>query len=116
MAVAGCGVDSSGNAIDAMSGSTFAGARGDDVFFQNYQLKNGWIVDSVVFTQGATENANSYVAASSPGTNSPYVDVHWWVTGTGICVENIGCSNPPPSYTAYELSIFIRGPKGVPYQ
>lgn len=99
---AGCWVDSKGNALAGVSGGYFSGAKGDDVFFNGYQLKNGWVMDGVIFAQGQTISGNCSVAASGIGTTSPNVDIHWWVDGGGV--------------TSYELSITVSGPKGVPYQ
>ena len=118
-----CGIDSCGSvsgvfgnspmfpgyaglAVDAIHAGALTGRRGDDQFFSNgYQLKNGWVLDSVNFSQEYTSNSrNGCTLAGDPiGSASPSVDVHCWVS-------------PRSGQAGYVLGIYIHGPKGVPYQ
>ena len=69
----------------------------------NTLLKNGWVVDSVNFgVVYISGNANAGVSDNRIGTNSPFVKVHWWMDAF--------------SAVTYNLSVTIKGPKGVPYQ
>ena len=77
--------------------SMFVGFRGDDEYFLNRKLRNGWVVDSIDFAQGGARLEESRV-----GTDSPYVKVHWW------------CDAPWQS-TTYTVKIFVKGPKGTMY-
>jgi len=81
----------------------FFGHKGDDEFFLNTRLKNGWVVDSVLFAANPPlGNGNASVVDSRIGTISPYVKVHWWIDAF--------------SSQCYQLSVNIRGPSGVAYQ
>lgn len=78
----------------------------DDWFFKNYTLRNGWTLDSIDFdtsscpVNGTWEGAS--LASSGQGTNTPYVDVHWW--------------HAPNWVTCYTLSLTITGPLGTQWQ
>ncbi len=87
-----------------------AGSKGDDEFFKGYQLKNGWKVDQVQLIKQDTWNGDCGVSVKNEGTDSPYVVVHWWVNPAWVGAEMT------PSYTGYVLTIWLRGPLGVPYQ
>jgi hypothetical protein len=97
------------------------GGRGDDEFFKQTHLKNGWVVDSYYLTHfeyrdnknelgsqvinlwdplGATEGAVN-VVEFSPGTDSPYLKVHWWANAWNA--------------VQYAPHVIIKGPKGVPW-
>jgi hypothetical protein len=91
------------------NGNPFIGYKNDDEFFVNTRLKNGWVADdawvicSVPWGNGNCDGG-AYYDTSRPGTDSPYLKVHWWV---------------PPSfggykYTYYTYAIRIVGPKGTP--
>jgi hypothetical protein len=94
-------------AIDAERLSIFwyLGFKGDDEFFKNTQLKNGWTVQTVFFEgygDGIYANGNASLLEHRTGTASLYAKVHWWYEPTG--------------YATYRLGYVIEGPKGVPYR
>jgi hypothetical protein len=82
--------------------SDFIGHKDDDELFSAARLKNGWVVDSVTHALGGWGGHGSFVKEDRIGTDSPYVKVHWWV-------------DPVWSEIVYHVSIYISGPKGVPY-
>ncbi len=77
--------------------SLFVGYRGDDEYFLNRKLRNGWVVDSIDFTQGGARLEESRI-----GTDCPYVKVHWWC-------------DAPWQNVSYTVKIFVKGPKGTMY-
>lgn len=84
------------------------GKRGDDEFYLNTNLINGWTVSSAyldgtkgVLAPDISGSADAYVSEFRPGTASPYVKVHWWRDGF--------------SGLLYRLNVVIIGPKGVPH-
>ena len=86
----------------------FLGARGDDTFFSNTRLKNGWTLQAVYLTDYGNYSgikvsgaADAYVSESSPGTDSLYAKVHWWIDAD--------------AWVLYTPIFEISGPKGVPY-
>jgi hypothetical protein len=94
-------------AIDAERLSIFwyLGFKGDDEFFKNTQLKNGWTVQTVFFEghgDGIYASGNASLLEHRTGTASLYAKVHWWYEPTG--------------YATYRLGYVIEGPKGVPYR
>jgi|GEM_PF-5487234 len=93
-----------GLAIDAIHAGIYTGRRGDDQFFSGYQLKNGWVLDSVSFTpfHTATSGNGCTLEGDTIGSTSPFADVHCWVSPFGTA--------------GYVLAIYIHGPKGVSYQ
>jgi hypothetical protein len=91
------------------------GHKGNDYYLENYRLKNGWVLDSVDFWSdfgnnwwlsigGSASNplGGAYIVEAAYGTDTPFVKVHWW---------NLGYCN-----VMYDMTIYIRGPSGVPYQ
>jgi len=83
--------------------SAYFGHRDDDELFSTMALKNGWIVDSVIFrVPYAHGNSNAYVTESRIGTNSPYVKVHWWIEAF--------------SSIEYKIAVNIKGPGGLVYK
>lgn len=89
------------------SDSPFWGHKGNDYFFNNSRLRNGWVMENGFVTIFSQKCANAYVQETKAGTNWPYLDVRWWIEGcnTGdIFGGQIG----------YGILITIRGPKGVP--
>lgn len=82
------------------------GYKGNDFFYKNKQLKNGWkVVNAEVLVQSswcAPHAANAYVNNIGIGTNLPSLDVRVWLTSE--------CN------VRYTPAIWIRGPKGVPYE
>lgn len=89
------------------------GYKGNDQFYMNKRLKNGWVVTSVGAyvmwnsgenpgVAGFSPNRNVYVADSRIGTDSPYVNVRVW--------------EQPFVSTNYTVGVVIKGPKGVPFE
>ncbi|HYL91207.1 MAG TPA: IPT/TIG domain-containing protein [Burkholderiales bacterium] len=83
------------------------GGKDDDEFFRNTRLKNGWVTDSAylccVFGAPvlAAGNGDAYIVEVRPGTDSPYLKVHWWADMFSDVI--------------YRPQVVIRGPKGVPH-
>ncbi len=76
-------------------GELLWGFKDDDYYYQTKRLKNNWKVSWIDFSgQGRLED-------SRPGTDSPYVKIHWWVD---LC-----------SFCDYYVSWHIQGPKGTSY-
>ena len=93
-----------GSVGDAFQAGMFTGFRTDDQFFINYQLRNGWVLDSVALVNYQTDSSNGCSSeGDQPGSSSPYVKVHCWV-------------DAPFGTTGYALTIYIHGPVGVAYQ
>jgi hypothetical protein len=85
------------------------GHKAEDRFYLTTALKNGWIVDSVAVVLQPCDDViyscngvGAYVVDSRVGTNSPYVDVHWWMDA----FKGLG----------YQVVVNVKGPVGVPYQ
>ncbi len=84
--------------------------NGDDKFFSHTLLKNGWKVYDTPATANV-EGGNTFggapgaadIVASRVGTNSPYVDVSWWIAIGPFCTN----------YYGYSLTIPIEGPLGT---
>jgi IPT/TIG domain-containing protein len=79
--------------------------QGNDQFFVNTRLQNGWMVvqPPIVYLPNPQYSAGgAYLADSRVGSDSPYVNVRYWV--------NAGFSNN----LGYATSVLIQGPKGVP--
>ena len=83
-----------------------AGERGDDQFFPNFRLVNGWKMVRAYLT-GRNANtpvkhtgnkADATIVESHPGSDWPYVKVHFY--GEGY------------STLEYQLTIVIAGPRG----
>jgi hypothetical protein len=80
------------------------GASLDDEYFVHIycgsiqKLTHNWVVDHVEFSRVYSERgeADACVAESYPGTDNPYVRVHWWVTAY--------------DWVNYTLSVWVRGP------
>lgn len=82
------------------------GDKGDDEWWKTFRLKNNWTVESVkVEGQTAMNNIpfGCTVTSSRPGTNSPYIKVHWWFDRGGAPF-------------VYYATIFIKGPAGTHYK
>jgi hypothetical protein len=85
-----------------------SGHKAEDRFYLTTVLKNGWVVDSVAIDSWNFKAADggpdggAYIVESRVGTNSPYVDVHWWTDAFGV--------------VSYHVVVNIRGPRGLPYQ
>lgn len=103
----------------------FLGASGNDEFFKNLKLKNGWVADSYYLTRyeltngpagwseypgigvsngipGITSGATADVIEFQPGGVSPYVKVHWSAGAFDRIV--------------YSVHVIIKGPKGLPWK
>jgi hypothetical protein len=83
----------------------FWGPKGNDQFFLNTRLKNGWTVvqaPSVFLPHNYATAGGAYLDGSYVGTDWPYVNVRFWVNGGSV------------SFLDYAISVLIQGPKGVP--
>jgi len=84
----------------------FWNPSGEDQFFRTTVLKNGWKVYAppTLQTQFAYGlGGGAFVLNSPVGTNSPYVDVHWWVD----------VAFPFCSTYGYSFVMYIEGPQGT---
>jgi hypothetical protein len=94
-----------GLGYQSYSGGLFAGGKDDDNYFTGYQLKNGWVLDSVDLTSqngSFTGSAGARVEGANIGSASPHVTAHSYVDADDL--------------EGYVLTIYIHGPAGVPYQ
>jgi hypothetical protein len=93
-----------------------AGCKGDDEYFSNQHLNNGWTVDSVIVSARPFKNSLTYFGVTSEtdanatkvvsyeGTNNLYAKVHWFVNGcAAFCDLSVD----------YTISFGIKGPKGT---
>lgn len=100
-----------GNALisGSFSQTLFLGFKGDDEYFVNTQLANGWVVRSVDVqkTHVIHEAANDvYLADARVGTSSLYAKVHKWVE----------VSFPYVTDVFFSVTYIVQGPKGMPYK
>jgi len=91
------------------SGGIFWGFAGNDKFYLNSQLRNGWVVSSARL--GSVYSARpgysgAYLVDSRVGTTSPYVEVRWWVDAA----VGIGGTNE----MSYSVRIEAKRPKNLP--
>jgi hypothetical protein len=87
--------------VEQNGAGDFFGAKGNDEFFLNTKLINGWIASSVDVRQTYRfGTSGAYDWAYRAGTDSPYINVRWW--------------RNPFSSVAYTFGVMIIGPKGVP--
>ena len=82
------------------------GADGDDIFWEDFRLKNGWVVDSIdidVVTPPVYDSVAYEVRIEDEkiGTDQPYLKTRWWFDAPGECL-------------GYTVQIWIRGVRGVP--
>lgn len=85
-------------------GGFMMGHKNDDEWFRGVRLRNGWVVDRVEFHKNNTQDeSDAYVVESHEGTDNPYVKVHWWDT-------------PSHDSVSYQLLVWIRGTRDVPYR
>jgi hypothetical protein len=84
-----------------VGGGNLFGSKGNDEFYLNTKLSNGWFVNSVDVRQTYRYGTSgAYNWADRVGTDSPYVNVRWW--------------SDPFSAVAYTFAVTITGPRGVP--
>ena len=91
------------------TGAMFWGFAGNDKFYLNSQLRNGWVVSSARL--GGVYSARpgysgAYLVDARPGTTSPYVEVRWWVDAAA----GIGGSND----MSYSIRVEVKRPKNLP--
>ncbi len=89
------------------SDSPFWGHKGNDYFFNNTRLRNGWVLENASVAIYSQQCGNAYVQETRVNTDWPYLDVRWWIEGcnTGdILGGDVG----------YGVLVTIKGPKGVP--
>lgn len=82
----------------------FWNPSGDDQFFTNTLLKNGWKVyapPTLYAVEQLGLGGGAYLVSTRVGTSSPYADIHWWV--------DVGLGN----FFGYGLVIPIEGPQGT---
>jgi hypothetical protein len=96
-----------GNGRDILhqNGNPFWGYRGNDHFFTNTRLKNGWVMDNGFVYIYSQRRSGAYVQEAKTNTDWPYLDVRWWMDG---------CFGDYESIVSYGIQVVIRGPKGVP--
>jgi hypothetical protein len=85
----------------------FWGPKGNDQFFVNARLQNGWLVfqePTLYFPLPSYMNGGAYHVESRVATDSPYVNIRWWIPGGVVPIQKL----------AYGYSMLIQGPKGVP--
>ena len=93
------------------NGNPFGGFKGDDQLFGNTHLRNGWQASDAIVACRYSSNPNwceggAYLSEMRPGTDSPYIKVHWWLP-PGSFLGNY-------AHTYYHFAVGIVGPHGVP--
>lgn len=87
----------------------WVGDKNNDEFLMNVRLKNGWISDGATVTcindQSTSCNGGVYVWETRQGTDSPYLNVRWWLDPDYLWS---GWSK-----VRYQFAVRIIGPKGV---
>jgi hypothetical protein len=85
--------------------SVLWGFKGDDTYFNNFQLKNNWTVKEVLFNSktDAVGWAGVSLVETGVGTPSLHVKVHWW-------------NEPYLNLLSYHFTYIIEGPKGTDYK
>lgn len=86
----------------------FFGGKGDEEFYRTQRLANGWmVVDARLLDPWGNPGARANVGAGEatiaefrPGTNSPFVKVHWW--------------RDPGAYLEYKIQVTVQRPKNLP--
>lgn len=81
----------------SVAGLVGAGGSGDDILLHGVTLKNGWLVDRVVFDasfDGHT-GADAFLVEQHPSTPNAQLTIHWWFNGF--------------SSVTYVVSIFATG-------
>jgi hypothetical protein len=88
------------------SGWGFTGDSGDDLYWLNTPLQNGWVLDSTSADVSMWVNNGGQVSVnpgetSAPGTSNPMLDVNWYINNCGAIF--------------YSSHMIITGPVGVPF-
>lgn len=94
--------------IKRRNSQCFYTPRGEDRFFINTRLKNGWKVYGTPLVYSAhsfNTGGGAYLTKSFVGTDGPYVDVRWWINIGAFCFF---------SEFGYAVTIPIEGPLGTP--
>lgn len=92
-----------------MNWDYFFGRKGNDRMYVNTRLRNGWKVTQpplVFISSSDWTDGGAYLAESRVGSDSPYVDVRWWVNPSVLFASNSGTLQ-------YAVSIPIEGPMGT---
>jgi hypothetical protein len=86
----------------------FGGFKVDDTLFPNKRLKNGWIVEDVIFDGNQYPlHYSTQLESSGKGTDSLRLKVHGWTNGPIYFVVK---------YLQYHTGFLIRGPEGLSYR
>ena len=91
------------------SAAMFWGFTGNDKFYLNAQLRNGWVVTGASLLGpylARPGHGGAYLVDARPGTTSPYVEVRWWLDAA----VGIGGSNE----LSYRISVAVQRPKNLP--
>ena len=79
--------------------SGLLGGKGDDVFFNNIHLGAGWtVVSASVSPRAWIGHGGANLVEYRPGTDMPYVKVHWWADLL--------------STLSYSVNVVVQGPAG----
>ena len=81
------------------------GFKGDDTFYSALQLSSVWKVVSCHVVIAHSMNGGAEVSECRPGTNSPFVKVHWYLDPTLLFSNDV----------SYGIKIVVRGPEGMPF-
>jgi hypothetical protein len=95
----------------AHTAAIFWGFKGDDRFYMNAQTRNGWIVTGARLYGLWLDRVgygDAYLVNASPGTTSPFVQVHWWLDAAFA----LGGSNS----LKYQIRVAVQRPKNLPCQ
>jgi hypothetical protein len=82
------------------------GFKLDDLLFPNTRLKNGWIVEDVLFDGKIHPLCAAQLVSSGKGTDSLGLKVHGWTNAPDVFYSAVG----------YYASILVRGPEGLNYK
>lgn len=84
------------------------GAGGDDEFYLTSRLRNSWVVESaqITYYEPNTASGGAWINDFRPGTDQPYVKVHWWMP------SYMDPDGPGQQY--YRVGIVVKRPKGLP--
>jgi hypothetical protein len=93
--------------IGRWNNNWISGGSGDDQFYRNTLLQNGWTVEStpIAYPNNPNQSAGGIsMVLGRVGTNSPYTDVFLWVDTEWVA----------SGLFDYSIEIPIRGPRGLP--